>query len=360
MKKYIKIIAGIVVLVIIFAYLGTKSVDRAQGFNLGFIGILSGDYASVGENVRNGVVLANEEYNKLNPDSKINLTIEDDGFSGAKGVSAYQKLIAVDKINALINTSTPTIDGIYTVASKTQLPIIQLGEQGMDPADDNVFGIFPSSIVSEYDYGVYLRNKGVKEMTIVYTNMDAMIRFVDSFKKGFQGKTNDFLINTDEKDFRTHAVKVAALKPENIGFFIFPQQGSQFIKEFNKISKNKPQLFFDANFQSGYADYKRLLGDLNILNGAIVGTVDSTLSDSFKIAYKTRFGTEPGFLSDMGYDAFNLLAKTYSSDQKKWLENIKTIKYDGVGGEVQFDETGNRKPKTKMMIIKNGELADIE
>jgi branched-chain amino acid transport system substrate-binding protein len=362
MKKTIIWIVIVLVVIIVAIIIGSSNSQPKQavrGFNLGLISILSGDYAAVGENIRNGVILASEQYNEAHPDAKVNLSIEDDGFSGGKGVSAYQKMVAVNKIDALINVSTPTIDAIYQAVSSTDIPVVQVGEQGQEPTDDNVFGILPSSIASEYDYGVYLREKGVKEMSIVYTNIDAMVRFVDSFKKGFNGSTTDFIISADEKDLRTHALKVAVAKPSTVGLFIVPQQGAQFVKEFMKVKKNDPQLFFDANFQSGLADYQRILGDLKILDGTLVGTVKSIIADKFKQDYKARFNSDAGFLSDIGYDTFNLLVSTYSSDKKTWVSDIKDVNYNGVGGLIQLDQTGNRKPETKMMIIKNGELSDI-
>jgi len=362
-----KVLGGIIILLVIVGAVlmfkgdgsDTNSANASKGFNMGMISILSGDYAVVGENVRNGAILANEIYNKAHPDAKINLTVEDDGFTGGKGLSAFKKLTSIDKVDALINVSTPTIDSIYETVTKANMPVIQMGEQGREPSDDNVFGLFPSSALSEYDYGVYFKNKGVKEMTLVYTNADAMVRFVEAFKKGFQGKTTEFKIDSAEKDFRTHALKVAGTSPSNIGLFIFPEQGANFMKEFLKIAKNKPQFFFDANFQSGYTDYKRIMGDLTVLDGTFIGTIDSNVSDEFKKLYKEKFGTDPGFLADIGYDAFNLLVKTRDTDGKVWINNVKNISMDGAAGKIEFDSAGNRKPKTKIMIIKDGKISDM-
>lgn len=273
MNKTSKILIAVVViaLVAIVIYVSGDKTGSETGFKVGLISILSGEYAAVGQNYANGVILAHEEYNAAHPDAKIELTVEDDGFTGGKGVTAFQKLVSVNKIDALINVSTPTIDSIYSSVSKMSMPVIQGGEQGGEPVADNVFGMFPSSVDSEYDYGVYMRERGIKEMSIVYTNIDAMIRFVDAFKKGFQGTTTDYVVAVDEKDFRTHALKAASAKPKVIGLFMFPQQGAQFLKEYFKVDISKPQYFFDANFQSGLPDYKRILGNLAPLNGALVG-----------------------------------------------------------------------------------------
>lgn len=358
-KKYTWVIGAIVIIVIAFAYFGTQNKVDSKGFNLGLISILSGEYAAVGENFRNGTVLAMEQYNATHPDAPIKLTIEDDGFTGGKAVSAYQKLVNVDKIDALINVSTASIDAIYDLVTKNGIPVAQGGEQGRVPADDNVFGIYPDSIASERDYGAYMRNKGVTEMTLVYTKIDAMIRFVEAFKEGFQGKTTDIVIDTSETDFRTHALKASTGNPSTIGIFMFPQQGAQFMKEYLKIAKNKPTIFFDTNFVSGYTDYQRIMGDLTVLDGSIVGGMKLEDTQAFKDAYKARFGTDAPFLSDIGYDSFNLLIDTYSSDKATWVSNMKKANFNGVSGEIKFGSTGNRTPETKMMIVRDGKLADL-
>ncbi len=360
-KKYTWAIIIVVIIAIIGVYLlGTKNHTQTKGFNVGLISILSGEYAAVGENFRNGAVLAEEQYNAAHPDAPIKMTIEDDGFSGGKAVSAYQKLVNVDKIDALINVSTASIDAIYDSVTKLGIPVAQGGEQGRVPTDDNVFGIYPDSIASERDYGVYMRNKGITQMTLVYTKIDAMIRFVDAFKEGFQGKTTDIVIDSAETDFRTHALKATSGNPNAIGIFMFPQQGAQFMKEYLRLAKNKPTIFFDTNFVSGYTDYQRIMGDLTVLDGSIVGGMKLEDTQAFKDAYKARYGTDAPFLSDIGYDSFNLLVKTYSPDKATWVANMKNADFQGVSGEIKFGPTGNRLPETKMMIIQGGRMVDLK
>ena len=358
MKKYIWPVIIIAAIVIVGVYVARKPA-QLKNLHLGLISILSGEYAAVGENFRNGALLAQEQYNAAHPDAPVAMTIEDDAFSGGKAVSAYQKLVNVDKIDGLINVSTASIDAIYDMVTKNGMPVIQGGEQGRAPTDDNVFGMFPDSIASEKDFGSYMKSKGFTHMTLAYTNIDALVRFVNAFKEGFQGSTTDIVIDSAETDFRTHALKATAGNPNAIGIFMFPQQGAQFMKEFLKIAKNSPTLFFDTNFVSGQTDYTRIMGDLNALNGAIVGGMRLDDTQAFKDAYKTRFGTDAPFLSDIGYDSFNLAVKTYSPDKAIWVSNIKNIDFQGASGETKFGPTGNRLPDTKMMTIQGGKLMDL-
>ena len=359
MKKYIWAIVIVVLVIIGGVYYGTKKSTPAKSLNLGLISILSGEYAAVGENFRNGSVLAQEQYNAAHPDAPIKMIIEDDGFSGGKAVSAYQKLVNVDKIDALINVSTASIDAIYDSVTKLGIPVAQGGEQGRVPTDDNVFGIYPDSIASERDYGAYMKSKGFTQMTLVYTNIDAMIRFVAAFKEGFQGKTTDIIIDSAETDFRTHALKATSGNPTAVGIFMFPQQGAQFMKEFLKIVKNKPTIFFDTSFISGYPDYQRIMGDLNVLNGSIVGGMKLDDTQAYKDAYKARYGTDAPFLSDIGYDSFNLLVQTYSPDKATWVENMKKADFQGVSGQIKFGSAGNRLPETQMKVIKGGKIVNM-
>lgn len=360
MKKYSWYAIVAVIIIIVGVYVISSNHSQNRKIKIGLISILSGDYATVGENFKNGVLLALDEYKSKNPKSEIEVIVEDDGFNSAKALGAYNKLTSVNKIDGLINVSTASIDAIYDRVIKDGIPVAQGGEQGRSPTDDNVFGMFPDSISSERDFGKYMASRNVKEMTIVYTKLDAMIRFVEAFKEGFKGKVNEIVIDASEKDFRTHALKASQNGNNAVGIFMFPEQGAQFIKEYFKLTKNKPTIFFDTSFISGFSDYKRILGDMNILNGSIVGGMRLEDTQAFKEAYKTKYGIEPPFLSDIGYDSFNLLIDNYDSNRSKWVNNIKNKTHDGVSGKIKFNETGNRLPETQMKMVKNGELEDIK
>lgn len=321
---------------------------------IGMISILSGEYSSVGENVRNGAVLASEQYNAKHPDAQIKLVIEDDGFDPKKALSAYQKLVSVDKANALINVSTASIGAIYDLVSKADMPVIQGGEQTTEPTKDNVFQILPGNIELEKQLGSYIKDKGYKNPVVVYTNNDAMIRFKNAMVSGYGSPVKEIVLNADEKDFSSDVLKTDESKPDIVILLSFPQSGAQFLKKYISIKGKLPQLAFDANAQSGIADYQRILNGGSVLNGSIIAMVSSNISNEFKEAYKARFGTDAGFWTDLGYDSFNLLAETYNKDGKKWIDNVGNASMAGVNGKIEFDDVGVRKPEVKIVTIENG------
>ena len=133
------------------------------------------------------------------------------------------------------------------------------------------------------------------------------------------------------------------------------------MKRFSELTTgNKPQFYFDGSFVSGFNDYKRILGNLNYLNGTTIITINLNPSEQYNKIYKERFGSDASVFSDISYDGFNLLMNTYSNSGKKWISNVKKSSFDGVSGAVSFDDFGIRKPSVQIKEIKNGELVDLK
>jgi len=357
-KKKILIGVGIIAVIIIASLvINNKNANNNNELNkIGMISILSGEYASVGQEMANGFLLAQDVYNKQNPNKTIKVVFEDDGFDSKKALSAYIKLMDIDKIDALFNVSTPSIEAIYDLAQKDGKVIVQMGEQAKEPTDDVVFGLFPGSLEAEIELGKYLQEKGFKKPLVVYTIHDTMIRFKDAFVRGYGGKVTEMGIRADEKDFRTQALKASKGDYDVMVILSFPTPGGLFISEYRKQGLKMPQLAFDAGFQTGFSDYGRILGDTNIFNGAIVATLKSHTSEEFKKLYEAKYGKVSGFLADIGYDAFNIIVKTYNKDNKIWRDNVKNLSYDGSNGKYQFNDVGIRLPDVKIVIVQNGEL----
>ena len=353
MKK-IKIISIALILIVVVILITSFGNTNKSNIKIGMISMLSGDYSVVGENFRNGSILALEQYNAKNSD-KIDLIIEDDGFNTSKAISAYKKLTSIDKVDALINVSTPSIGAIYDDVTKAGMPVIQGGEQPIIPANDNVFQVMPGNIPLEKTFGKSLSEKNYKNPVILYTQHDTMIRFKNAFVEGYGKSIKEFAVGQADTDYRTLVSKVAVEKPDIIILLAFPQQGAQIISEYKKQNGSVlPQLAFDANAQSGFSDYIRILGSGDVLNGSIIATIQQDLSKEFIDAYKIRFGTEPGFFADLGYDGFNILVSTRDANKEKWVNNLKATNYSGVTGKIAFDTEGVRMPITKIVTIANG------
>ena len=364
MNKNTKIILGVIVIALVvwgFSALNKQKTATTTGgrvIKIGMIAGLTGPYAAIGENYARGAQLAVEKAKTDNPKYDVQLIIENDEFDPKKSLSAYEKLVGIDKVSALINETTPSIEAIYGRVTKLGIPVMQGGEQSVDPTDDNIIQIQPGQYKAEVALGEYVKNLGKRKVVAFVQNYPAMLRFFRGFKEGYGGEVSEVLIGFGDKELRTHALKAVQQSPETIVFMMFPDDGALLVKEINNLYKNKTRPFFvfDANFQAGFSNYQKVLGDLKFLDGSVVGIVQQDMASDFVAAYKQKWNQDPALGSEYGFDAVITLVNSYNADTDKWIENIKTSQFQGVSGLIRFDNVGVRIPDFKNTIIKNGQI----
>lgn len=358
MKKKI-IIIGILVIAVVAVILNTQKNDTEE-LTLGVIAGLSGEYASAGEGFVNGVKLAQEEWNTNNPDKTFQIIVEDDAFEPKKGLSAYQKLVSIDKIDGLINMTTFTIDAIEQEIVSKNMPTAQ-GFIQTSVADDNIVQLWPGADSAEIKLGEYIRDQGYKNVVLfVSKDSAAFTLFADKFKEGYDLPLTEIKVGSDSTEIRSAALKAKELKPDAIVYIITGEDGGLLVREIENIygSEEKPQYVFDANIQVFIGTYGKILGDTNKLNGSILYTVPLNYTSEFSKAYTNKFGIEPTVGSETGYNSFMLIAQSYDSNQNKWVKNMKTASFVGADGQIKLDETGTRIPDLKIGRIENGQLPE--
>lgn len=347
-------IAAIVVALVAWQGAGDSSADGKT--TVGLITGSSGQYAVVGENYIKGAQLAREIWLEENPDDDVELIVEDDGFNPQKGLAAYQKLTGVNKIDALINMTSPTIDSIYSTARDASLPVAQGGEQGIEPEDDNVFQILPGNMETERALGEHVKDAGHENVAVFYGNSGVYVRFKDGFKEGYGGEVKEFGIAVDDRDYRSHITKALAEKPDAIVFISTPEQGANLYKLLREQAGAEIPTYFDSSITTGWADYEKILGDSATLDGSTAVVIRTTVADDFASRYKAKYDEDAGIAADWAYDSFMLLMRTRSDDREEWIANMKAADFEGAGGKVEFDQTGVRLPIFTIGKIEGGKL----
>ena len=352
-----KIIRSIIVLAVV-AVLFVGSIKKpSTQLTFGLISGMSGDYAAVGDAFAKGAELAQSEWNKTNPNQQIDLVEEDDGFDAKKGLSAYKKLTSVNHIDGLINMTTITIDALYSDVVVSGMPVALGFEQGIEAKNDNVVQLWPGTVPAEEKLGAYVREKGFKNVAVFVDKESAVFeRFANGFIKGYGLPVQEIKTGSDSGDINSNALKIITLKPDAVVFIVTPTTGALLVKELKLLSKTKYQFVFDANIQTGFTDYAKILGDTNILNGSILYAIPNIYRQEFTESYKQKFGQEPTIGSETGYNAFILLSRSYNSDKKIWVKNMQKANFQGADGEITFDQNGVRIPELKIGVIENGKL----
>ncbi len=352
----------LVVAIIGFAGYDKKTPGTGTDLKIGVLAALSGQYASAGEGYKNGVLLAADLYQKKHPETKIQMIVEDDGFTVQKGLSGFKKLAELDKVDAIIGLSTPVVDGIHQDINKAGFPYMQFGIQSSGLANDNIFQVSPMPATLITDFTKYFDSTySFKKIAVVYENTSYDLEFYENFKSVYTGDYDGMILG-NKQDVVSVGTKIAKGSYDAVFFMTSPEQGALTVKQIAALSKKHPQYFFDPQLQTGFEDYKRILGGTEQLEGAqfVWVKTDQAKADAFKTAFKEKYGKEPESLADFGFDAFNTLMNARASDAKDWNGNIQNTDTVGASGEIRFDQNNVRIQGISINTIKDGKIAVIK
>lgn len=325
---------------------------------IGVIAGTTGQYAPAGESYVKGFNLALEEWDKSHS-PKFTAIIEDDGFTAQKGLSAYQKLRSLDKVDAYAVLSSFTIDAIYDQLHAEGKPVVLGFEQSKPAEDDNIFQVLPAAKPLQIALGRKIKEMGYSmPVAAVSNNTSVYQNFYDGFQEGFGSDVPKFEINSDVGTIRSQALAIIRAKPDVIAFYGAPKDTALLVKEIARIAgSQKPLFVFDQSIQSGIRDYQTVLGSsIDKLDGSLVSVSRNDFTSQFTRQFQAKYNQDPPFGSDMGYNSLMLLAKTYDSDYSKWIDNMKKIKFAGADGDVYFDAVGLRVPNASFLRIQNGKF----
>ena len=359
MNKKTKIVLGvaIVILVLWLSRVLISGNERSNMIKIGVISPLSGLVANgdnLGQGFANGVIMAQEEYNAKHPNDMVSIVVEDDGYDSKKGASAYQKIVSVDNVDAIINLSSPTIDAVKTEAQKNGKPIIQLGAEAQ-VSQDNIFQMFPDQ-TSIKMVAEEANKDGITNVTAVVEQLQAYEKFITDFKATFKGTLQVERFPPSEKDFKQTALKLKENNPEGVLIFMTAQHGSQLVKRMKEIGYKPKNIYFDIGLQLSSKDYESSLGGLDYLNGSKALYSVPKVDQSFDARYKARFNMAPGMTSGYGFDSFNTMITTYADNSNDWINNLQKYNSEGVSGKISFDGVGLRPADFKIAVVERGKI----
>lgn len=357
-KKIIGVVIVVAVIVIAVLVNGNRA-NTPESLKLGLMLPLSGDYAAAGQNMQKGMLLAIDAYKAENPDAQIEVVIEDDAYDATKGVSAYNKLVNLDQVDMILMLSTPVIDAIHEDVVARGIPVIQLGVQTVGVADDNIIQFSPAAEAPIGAFASYLATDNRfagKKVAVVYDNSPAQLSFFETFKQEF---TADFtpMLSNGKADHRNYATEIANGEYDAVVFIMSPENGALLTKEILTLDSTVPVFGYDAQLQTGFADFERILGDTNQINGALSLWFKAGQMDELTAAFEAAHGEAPGFLADFSWDMINTALATYDADDATWVANLKKFEDEnGASGPISFDKNGVRIQPMVITEVQNGKL----
>lgn len=365
----------IVVLIVGGYFLVNKNQENSSPIKIGVASLMTGDFAVVGENIRDTAMLAVEEINQKGgvQGRMLELMVEDSKCDSKTGISAVSKLVNIDKVKYIIGgmCSNGTVASA-SLANEQKVIIMTpvTGGQNVDDAGEYVFRTANSDVLAGRDIARAMIQMGYKKIGAVTEITEYTLDIKKSFKSEIEKLGGGLVIEEDfqpgTSDFRT---VVAKMKASGVQAVLVASQtgisGAHFVKQAKDQGLNIP-MFSDFTFVSN-SDAKKIVGSFE---GIYFADPDYDSEDpifkAFFKKYEEKYGRSPAipFHTAATYDTIHMIVfgieKEGDNTEKvhDWL--LKNVKdYKGFMGTYSLDKKGNSDLGFIIKVIKNGEAVDV-
>jgi len=377
MNKQIKIVA-VIALALIVAGVAWNGLKQKQSkiepsanepIKIGQIIPLTGDAAVYGEWESDGADLALAEVNAKGGINGRQVVIvrEDDKVDPAQSVTALNKLISMDKVQAVMGVpSSGETLAAAPVAENNKVVLISDGAAAIKVASAGsyIFSIFPSTAQEGGKLTDLARNLGKTDAAIIYINNDfgsdlAKIVAENAAAKGITIVGSEGY-SADAIDFRTQLAKISSKNPSVIFLLGYPKDMGLVLRQAGQMGIKSQFLATDA-----FDDPEIVKTAGAAAEGVIYVLPSDQATDAFKANFKSKYGKDASIMNALSYDSFNLLALAIQrggNDGTAIKNELHKIRdYAGASGTITFGDGGvaiNRPMIFK--IIKNGRAVDYQ
>ena len=360
--KISKIIIGIIVLAVVVwggvKLFGTKEEKTKETIKIGIILPLSGNASALGESAKNAAILAKEQFK--NTKNEYELIFEDDQADSKKTVSAFRKLVDVNKVRAVVTAFSGPGNAIAPIAQKEKIIHFSIGSADITIPKDKEY-VFSHWLKPENEAEIYVKEakkQGLNKIAIIASNQEGLVARRDALLKTDSSifLLKDTLVDQKEKDFRTTLLKAKKEGADALVFLTLPGQLTPSIKQSKDLGMNVP-LTSVGSFEHE-KDAVSLLEGQWYVNPA-------NPSDEFTTKFKEKYGSLPLLGSGNFYDVVNILVLSFDGDKGKKNEDvIKSISmikdFSGAMGNLSMDSEGAIDGNAVVKKVINGEFVEVK
>jgi len=343
-----------------FIYKAPKESASAETIKIGVVAPLSGDIAFLGEGVRDAMILANEKLG----DTQYNyeLIFEDDQADPKVAASAANKLIEVNKVDALASFGSSTGNVIAPIAEENKVVHIGIATDPNVAEGDYNFIHWTTPSEENRVFIAELQKRGIIKFGVFASNQPGAAAVISDMKKQLEDTdieiTTEQIFNVGETDFKSIIAKAKNSGSEIYLFIAFSPELEILARQTREAGITIPFTAIEA-FD--------LTEQLDLFEGDwYVNAADP--SGEFTEKFFEKTGKNPTLGSPNAYDIFNLIVaatekndkseKPTSTEISNQLLNITD--FYGALGKLNIDEDGIVQSNAVIRMIKNGEPITIE
>lgn len=282
---------------------------QAEPVKIGFITTLSTPAGYIGQDLRDGFLLAVQQGQGKLGGVPVELVIEDDGLKPANAKQAADRLVqsgvrlytGVNFSNVLAAVVPSITKAGHTYVSAQAGPSMFAGAR----CDRNYFVASYQNDFYHSSAGIAANELGFKRMVVLAPNYQAGRDAIAGFKSTYQGEVlAEIYTKLDQSDFSVEMARVRAMAPDGIFQFHPGGAGINFAKQYGNSGLNKttpmlmPGFSMDARMIEATGDAAEGFYTTGIWSIAL----DNPQSRQFVVDFRQAYGRTPTDYAMQAYD----------------------------------------------------------
>lgn len=328
---------------------------------LGHVGPLTGSISHLGKDNENGALLAIEEYNAKGltiggKKVKFEIMGEDDQADPRAGTTVAQRLVDAEVVGVVGHLNSGTTIPASRIYHQAGIPMISPSATNPKLTQQNYAGVF-RTIANDVQQGGAIGKfatgaLGAKNIAIIDDRTAYGQGLADEVEKSAKASGGKIVARefTNDKatDFMAILTKIKAQNPDVIFFGGMDAQGGPMLRQLKQLGINAKFITGDGACSG---EMLKLAGDALSANAyctqAGLPLDKMPGGKDFKDRYKKRFNLDVQIYAPYAYDAAAAMIEAMkaadSTVPAKYLPALKKINFQGVTGNVAFDDKGDIK-----------------
>jgi len=335
-------------ILLIFSGCGQQSANEIV---IGAVLPMTGDAATFGQNAARGATLAIEKTmdEKLLGNTKVKLVVEDSRGNPADAASAGRKLIDVESASLMIGDVTSSgTHALIPIITNKRIPLISPSASDPTLSGSSPFfaRVWPSDVYEANIIGEYAKKQKFSRIAMIYANTDYGVGMVKALRNVIPAEmiALDIPVDRGLVDFRPTLKRIQLANADALFVVQYPEDAKRLLGQIEEMGITVP-ILATATFEDPMVAESP--GAERVVFASPIPPDDKEGSRvAFVEAYKKKFGSAPGVLSDTGYDAARILLIAWTQKGAQGPEAISQYirglrDYPGISGKMSFDEKGD-------------------
>ena len=322
----------------------------AAPVKIGMITTLSTGAGYLGEEVRDGFLLAMEQGGGKLGGIEVELLVEDDNRKPKKGIEIAERFIQKDKVHLITGiTFSNVLNAVVPKVTRQGVIFISPNAGSSKFAgrgcDKNYFNASWQNDGIPEAMGHYLSSKGKDNIYLISVNYQAGKDMISGFKRFYEGAAaGEVYVKLGQSDYAAEISNLRAAQPQGVFLFLPGGMGIQFLKQFVQAGLHKemevygPAWSFDERILAAIGD--EAVGFYNTTHWN--QDFENETSQQFVEAYRKKYGTFPTVFASQGYDTARLIGsalKATGGDVEnidRFREALRKADFQSVRGNFKF------------------------